>query len=275
MATKYLITASILSLILVSEVQAVDVNVPEYPVPIVTVPAFSWAGLYFGGQIGGFSSKVNSSYLRDQSVGKWIPIRKELFPKLSGFVGGVYAGYNVDIDDGFIIGIDTDIMWSDKKSTKDIKSSRKDKTTVVSEELRITGSTEDLVEENEMMSDQIVHHTLKQKWFGAMRVRIGLSADRIMPYVAGGVAYTQLRNIYEITGDTTSRADDSTDLWHDEKKKMIGYTLGGGIDFAMIDNFIVRAEYRYSDYRKKKLAHERVKINYRTNDFRIGVAYKF
>ncbi|WP_455466537.1 outer membrane protein [Bartonella sp. B39] len=275
MATKYLITASIFSLTLVSAVQAADFTIPEHPVPIVTVPAFSWEGFYFGGQIGGFSSKVNSSYLRDQSVGKWIPIRKELLPKLSGFVGGVYAGYNVDVDNGFIIGIDTDVMWSYKKDTKDIKSPKKDKTAVVSKELRKTGSIENLMEDDRVMPGQVVHHTLKQKWFGAARVRIGFSADHIMPYVAGGIAYTQLRNIYEMTDDTTSRAVISHDLQHDEKKKMIGYTIGGGIDFAMTDNFIVRAEYRYSDYGKKKLANEKVEINYKTNDFRVGVAYKF
>ncbi|MGF7156779.1 outer membrane protein [Bartonella heixiaziensis] len=275
MTTKYLITTSIFALISVSAVQAADVVVPEQPVPVIAAPSFSWSGFYLGGQIGNFSSKINSSYLKDESIGKWIPIGKEFLPKLSGFVGGIYAGYNVDIDNGFIIGIDTDVMWSDKKDKKDIKSPRKDKTTVVPEELGRTSRTEDLVEGNGGMPDQIVHHTLKQKWSGATRVRIGFSADHIMPYVAGGVAYTQLRNIYEMTDDTTSRAAVSSDLLSDEKKKMVGYTLGGGIDFAMTNNFIVRAEYRYSDYGKKKFANEKVEIGYKTNDFRVGVAYKF
>ncbi|UNE54605.1 outer membrane protein [Bartonella machadoae] len=115
-----------------------------------------------------------------------------------------------------------------------------------------------------------ISHTLKQNWAGATRVRIGFAADRFMPYVAGGIAYTQLQ-------DTTSILEYGSGISSktDEKKTMIGYTLAGGVDFAILDNVIVRAEYRYSDFGKKKFANEALEISYKTNDFRVGVAYKF
>ncbi len=118
-------------------------------------------------------------------------------------------------------------------------------------------------------------HTLKQNWAGATRLRIGFAADRIMPYVAGGIAYTQLQDIVSISlkeqdGEAVSRKNLTN-----ETKTMIGYTLGGGIDFAMTDNVLLRAEYRYSGFGKKKFAKEKLEVNYKTNDFRIGVAYKF
>lgn len=118
-------------------------------------------------------------------------------------------------------------------------------------------------------------HTLKQNWAGATRLRIGFAADRIMPYVAGGIAYTQLQDIVSISlkeqdGEAASRKNLTN-----ETKTMIGYTLGGGIDFAMTDNVLLRAEYRYSGFGKKKFAKEKLEVNYKTNDFRIGVAYKF
>ncbi|WP_019220523.1 outer membrane protein [Bartonella senegalensis] len=275
MTTKYLITTSIFSLISISIAQAADVIVPEQPVPVVAVPAFSWTGFYLGGQIGNFSSKTALSYLKDGNTGKWTPVKKDLLPKLSGFVGGIYAGSNFDIDDGFIIGIDTDVMWSGKKNTKTITPP------AVTPEVKLQKSSGDTEETSAAATYETVSHTLKQKWFGATRVKVGFAVERMMPYVAGGVAYTQLQNIFEKEADKTettnktAKAADISDFLHDEKKTMIGYTLGGGVDFAMTDNVIVRAEYRYSDYGKKKFADEKIEMRYKTNDFRVGVAYKF
>lgn len=85
----------------VSVIQAADVIVPhqsEQVIPsVITSPPFSWAGFYFGGQIGGFSSKI-SAMTRDVDIPlypdessknkKWVPVEKQYMPKLSGFIGG-------------------------------------------------------------------------------------------------------------------------------------------------------------------------------------------
>ncbi|VEJ45107.1 outer membrane protein [Bartonella vinsonii] len=272
MTIKYLITTSIFSLTLVSAVQAADIIVPEQSTPVIAVPAFSWTGFYIGGQLGNFSSKTGLSYEEDDKTGKWIPVKKDLLPKLSGFEGGIYAGSNVDIDNGFIIGIDTDVIWSDKKNMKSISSSdveppKESHSEKLGETSRATEHTD--------VHPITVQYTLKQKWAGATRARVGFVVDRMMPYVAGGVVYTQLQNIFALPANTTERAVNLSALVHDEKKTMIGYTLGGGVDFAMTDNVIVRAEYRYSDYGKKKFAQDKIEMSYKTNDFRVGVAYKF
>ncbi|WP_208441454.1 outer membrane protein [Bartonella raoultii] len=273
MTTKYLITTSIFSLALVSAVQAADVTIPEQPVStaaIIPAPPFSWTGFYLGGQIGNFSSKTRASYLEEEKTGKWLPIEKEYLPKLSGFIGGIYAGSNIDINDGFIIGIDTDIIWVNKKDTKEIGSLTESKTEETGKAMRAARSDDPPAE-----SPEVLHHTLKQKWAGATRVKFGLSIDRFMPYVAGGVAYTQLRSIFSKDADVKNKAIDLSNWLEDEKKTMIGYTLGGGVDFAMTDNIIMRAEYRYSDFGKKKFVHDKIEMRYKTNDFRVGVAYKF
>ncbi|EJF92864.1 porin family protein [Bartonella taylorii] len=276
MTTKYLITTSIFSLTLVSAVQAADVTIPEQPVPVITSPAFSWTGFYLGGQIGSFSGKTTLSYLKDKDTGKWTPIDKGLLPKLSGFIGGIYAGSNIDIDNGFIIGVDTDMIWSDKKDTKDIEPPKEKKSRIASEDSEEETSRSIAREDPAAAVKESVQHVLKQKWSGATRVRVGFAIDRVMPYISGGIAYTQLQNTFKLkVADTTSRAIDFSDFLHDEKKTMVGYTFGGGVDFAMADNVIVRAEYRYSDFGKKKFAHEMLEMGYKTNDFRVGVAYKF
>ncbi|WP_375701575.1 outer membrane protein, partial [Bartonella sp. AA81SXKL] len=101
-------------------------------------------------------------------------------------------------------------------------------------------------------------------------------ADRIMPYVAGGVSYAQVQAVSSTK--VTKAADDaeiaSAQLF-DKTKTLVGFTLGGGVDFAMTDNVLLRAEYRYSDFGKKKFEKEGSELSYKTNDFRVGVAYKF
>ncbi len=56
---------------------------------------------------------------------------------------------------------------------------------------------------------------------------------------------------------------------------MVGFTVGGGVDLAMKDNIILRAEYRYSDFGKKQFVKDTGKFSYKTNDFRVGAAFKF
>ncbi|UNE54794.1 outer membrane protein [Bartonella machadoae] len=277
MTTKYFITTFLFSLTLISVVQASDVIIPEQPVPVVAVPAFSWTGLYLGGQIGNFSSKTSASYLRGDNSGKWISFNKEFLPKLSGLVGGIYAGSNVGIDNGFIVGIDTDVIWTGKKNTKDISPqnihSPQENLDRAALEKRSRSTTHQ--HDPNAAGTKAVQYILKQKWTGATRVRVGFPVDHMMPYFAGRIAYAQLQNVFAKAADTTNKAMNLSDFLHDEKKTMIGYTFGGGIDFAMTDNVIMRAEYRYSDYGRKKFANEKIEIGYKTNDFRVGVAYKF
>ncbi len=56
---------------------------------------------------------------------------------------------------------------------------------------------------------------------------------------------------------------------------MEGFILGGGIDFAMTDHILLRAEYRYLDFAKKEFKKDYLKLVYKSNDFRISIAYKF
>ncbi|WP_208442030.1 outer membrane protein [Bartonella raoultii] len=301
MNTKFL-TASVFSFISPSIVQAADVVVPDEPIhpvhvasKIVPSSSFSWAGFYLGGQVGGFSSKASATtrdvniplYPDEESKSKpWVSVEKQYMPELSGFIGGLYAGFNFDVGNNLIIGLDTDIILTKKKDTKtkfqaeesgsdgsgtDTEGTEngKEKKAKFSSGLGggfLRSDPEDKVEKNSLTFT----HTLKQKWTGATRVRVGLSAGRVMPYIAGGVAYGQFEDILStvITGEEPfSKTQDTT-------KAMIGYTLGGGIDFAMTDNLVVRAEYRYSDFGKKKFKDE-IEVKYKTNDFRAGIAYKF
>ncbi|WP_102829804.1 outer membrane protein [Bartonella bovis] len=289
MYMKYLMTVSVFVLLAPSVVQAENSTIPQESMSVVPsviiVPAFSWTGFYFGGQFGVFSSKtdLSSNYLENGNIEKWALIRKDFMPKLSGVVGGFYAGFNVDLSNGFILGVDTDIVLSGKKDIKTINIDNYG----ANEELKnesIIKDCEGMVatfgcsivkdyNENAISGIKFAtyNHTLKQKWVGATRVRIGFGG-RVMPYIAGGISYTQLQGVLLRLSEEQGQIVNDTVR---ETRTMIGYILGAGVDFAMIDNIILRTEYRYSDFGKKKFAKGGVERNYEANNFRVGVAYKF
>ncbi|WP_273759897.1 outer membrane protein [Bartonella sp. ML70XJBT.G] len=263
MNIKSLITTSVVALIAASAVQASDVVIPHEAAPVITAPTFSWTGFYIGAQIGGFSSKID---LKDKD--KDTSVFKDLSPKLSGLIGGFYAGSNFDLGNGIILGVETDMTWSGKKDVRVVAGTETPETKAGTVTPVTVGNST-----NRAAVDVSEGVGFKQKWAGATRVRIGFAAaDRIMPYVAGGVAYTQLEAAHGSVkvGDKTFVAGAS-----DETATMVGFTIGGGIDFAMTDNVLLRAEYRYSDYGKKKFFAEEKEYYFKTNDFRVGVAYKF
>ncbi|MCZ2328627.1 outer membrane protein [Bartonella sp. F02] len=278
MNTKYFPLGAIFSFIFVSVAHASDGVVHSVvhrePIPVAAAPAsFSWTGFYVGAQIGGSSGKSTINNFESNKKNSKKKYEKNdskeiLHPKLSGFLKGGYAGSNIDLADGFIVGVDTDFMWSGSKDTK-----INDCSEFHGPEPLLTAG--DFSKKEVQYYTQTVKHTLKQKWVGATRLRIGFATDRVMPYFAGGVAYTQLRHIIstsvnEKEGPLISNTDSSND-----KKVMVGYTVGAGADFAMTDNVVLRAEYRYSDFGKKKFSDDKVEVAYKTNDFRVGVAYKF
>ncbi|AQX30157.1 outer membrane protein [Bartonella schoenbuchensis] len=287
MYMKYLITVSAFVLLAISTVQAENGTIPQESISVtpsvIVTPSFSWTGFYLGGQIGIFSNKIDlsSGYLKNDDVEKWALIRKDFMPKLSGVVGGFYAGANVSLGNSFIIGVDTDMVLSDKKDIKTVKindygqnEELRNENTARDSEGMVAASDCGIYNENIVSKIKFAtyNHILKQKWAGATRVRVGFAADHVMPYVAGGISYTQLQDVLLRSSQEQGQIVDNT---VGGTGTMIGYTLGAGVDFVMIGNTILRTEYRYSDFGKKQFAKSGVEHSYKTNDFRVGVAYKF
>jgi outer membrane immunogenic protein len=73
---------------------------------------------------------------------------------------------------------------------------------------------------------------------GSIRGRLGYAVDRALFYATGGAAFGGIKNNYFGAGGT----EDS--LTHTR----VGYTVGGGVEYAIDSNWSVRAEYRYTDF---------------------------
>jgi outer membrane immunogenic protein len=82
--------------------------------------------------------------------------------------------------------------------------------------------------------------TAQSKWGGSIRGRLGYAADRALFYVTGGAAFVSNETSIPLTG--ISIGGDDTRL---------GWTVGGGFDYAFPNNWFTGVEYRYSQYESK------------------------
>lgn len=95
---------------------------------------------------------------------------------------------------------------------------------------------------------------VSEDWNGATRARVGYAFDHFLVYGAGGLAYHKVK----VAGDSKSDA---------------GWTVGGGVEYAVTDNLLARVDYRYNDYGKRNFDGGRV--DYTENRVMGGLAYKF
>ena len=106
----------------------------------------------------------------------------------------------------------------------------------------------------------------KNDFLATVRGRVGYAADRWMPYLTGGLAIGDIRT--SVPGFTSS---DTTNA---------GWTIGGGLEAALVGNWTAKAEYLYVDLGKANcgagcgiLAGNSVGLT--TNVVRGGINYRF
>lgn len=227
MKLKSLLLASTVALVAATGAQAADAIVYEEPAPVVVAPSFTWNGAYLGGQIGYGWGKSQVSGDLNGNV------------KPDGFLGGIYAGYNFDLGNSVVLGIDGDVSYNDQSKG----------TNIYFDDVIVGSAKTDL------------------RWSGAVRARAGYAVDRFLPYIAGGVAFGEVKNSVTTIGGFSDS----------ESKTHTGWTAGAGVDYAATDNVILRLEYRYTDYGKKDYSFDGIDVRnkFKTNEVRLGIAYKF
>ncbi|ENT07169.1 outer membrane autotransporter barrel domain-containing protein [Brucella sp. 63/311] len=103
MKLKALLFASTVVLVAATGANAADAVIEQEPAPVVVAPTFTWNGAYLGGQIGYAWGKSHFSY-DSTGLGDIKP---------DGFLGGLYAGYNFDLGNSVVLGIDGDVTYND------------------------------------------------------------------------------------------------------------------------------------------------------------------
>ncbi|WP_230531240.1 outer membrane protein [Microvirga roseola] len=107
-------------------------------------------------------------------------------------------------------------------------------------------------------------------YFGTIRARLGVAFDRALVYGTGGFAYGDIGG---------NRAYDPVLGYHRDNSTNGGWTLGGGVEYAVTDNFTAKVEGLYVDLdTKSNYALGEIVGTRRDTEFgvvRAGVNYKF
>ena len=106
----------------------------------------------------------------------------------------------------------------------------------------------------------------RDSWLGTVRGRLGFAADRFMPYVTAGGAF----------GDIKA----STPGFPGASATNAGWTVGGGLEFALLPNWTAKAEYLYVDLGSFNCgiscgAAAIDNVSFRTSLIRGGINYRF
>ncbi|MFZ0847477.1 MAG: porin [Pseudolabrys sp.] len=108
-------------------------------------------------------------------------------------------------------------------------------------------------------------------WLGTVRAKIGITSDRLLGFVTGGLAYGQVRlsssanwadtNVYSNAGcgsgppcTGAGLTNGVTGAWSGSTTQTkTGWALGGGFNYALTDNFYIKTEGIYYDLGKSSL----------------------
>ena len=153
----------------------------------------------------------------------------EFNASVDGFVGGGQIGYNFQFDN-IVTGVEGDLGYLGVEG-RDLSNLDTDT------RLRTAGGL-----------------------YGTLRGRLGFAADNMLFYATGGLIFADLGSeVYHDSPGVSLRSDDTG--------TRLGWTAGGGIEWAFSDEWSFKAEYLYYDLGSETVRGER------TPSF--GVTYPF
>lgn len=109
-----------------------------------------------------------------------------------------------------------------------------------------------------------MNDTIGIDYFGTVRGRVGADFDGILPYLTGGLAYGQ--------GTISSPAMGGSD-----SQFHTGWTLGGGVEFALDQNVSIRTEYLFTELGPQTYTINGAPVDsgYRFHTIRAGANFSF
>ena len=250
-------------------------DLPVKAPPIVAAPAaWNWTGFYAGVSLGGRWSDPtwNTSAIGGPAPGQLRPADPATssmnFDSSTFRVGG-YLGYNWQFTPQWLVGLEGDLAWGDSSKTNGgVPGSFGGTPGFGSAPPAATGVDSSWVKEN---------------WDASIRARLGfLVTPTWLIYATGGVAFQDVEVGASCTGTGPSWCGPARN--ESISSVRTGWTIGGGVEAMVWQNWLARVEYRYSDYGSidhtffsvPSTADEVVSsVKLRTNTVLGGIAYKF
>ncbi|WP_246018274.1 outer membrane protein [Pelagibacterium montanilacus] len=201
------LTPMVIVLAATGAVQAAD---PILPIPapapqmLAPTPVHDWSGAYLGGVAGFGAGEATFVDGDGDAVGD-----QSLFDDLSGFSGGVTAGYAFQTG-ALVFGLEGDILIGGPSQTEEI-----------------TGDTEGEI-------------TYGLDYHGSLRGRVGYAFDGVLPYLTGGLAFGGGTFDEDLTGE-------GGDIDESYSGSHLGWTAGAGVEVMATDQISLKGEYLYTD----------------------------
>ncbi len=177
-----------------------------------------------------------------------VPINPDL--NKTGFKGGLLTGYNYQMA-SVVLGLEADVGFGN------------------------TSGTVNSANPAFALSEWRVENAFTQKLNAHIRGRLGYVWGSALLYAAGGFATTS--GDLNITGYCP---DTPPYVYHGNVKHSLqGYTLGAGVEHALANNILLRAEYLFDDFGKKTYSagqpwQDRI-VSLQTHTIRAALSYKF
>jgi outer membrane immunogenic protein len=186
----------------------------------------------------GFYAGIDAGAIFGQAKANVIGINNHQSYNSTGFIGGAHAGYNAQFDGGFVVGLETDFNFSTLSKTS-----------------------------NAVIDGVGLTSKFKNDWQGSTRARLGYAIDNILPYITGGVAYGDQKWTVALGGIGNAKISDSR----------VGWTIGGGVEYGITQNWIARGEVRYTDYGQDSTNVQGVNVKTKFDNITttLGTSYKF
>lgn len=193
---------------------AMAADLPSYKAPPPPPPppaVFDWTGYHIGvsgGYGGGSANYLSNIYAFNVAAPAIAWNNVPSSQGTTGFVVGVQSGANWQLPNNFVVGYESDFNYADVSSNN---------------------------------SSGVWGGGLRSRlrWFGTERLRFGYAFGRFLPYLTGGLIYGQLfSNGVDNVGGLLFPTNVS--------KWQAGWTVGAGLEWAVLDHVSVKAEYLYS-----------------------------
>lgn len=228
---NFLIAATTVMALSAGSASAADIAARPYTkAPPIIAPAFSWTGWYVGLNAGGAFDDHHSATPSGLFPTNF-PAAPAASLNRSGFTGGGQIGYNWQFD-RTVLGLEADFNYIDfghKSST----------TSGLPATPFGFGAAPNIFSYN----------VSKMNFLGTVRGRLGYTFDHALFYVTGGLAYTDKSSHDSVTFTNAGGAQYAN--FAGNSSNNVGYTVGGGLEYAWTNNWSVKAEYLFVDLGKK------------------------
>ena len=174
---------------------------------VVLSPAgYDWSGVYVGATVGyAFGTQIHCDFGTPQC-----PPPGDEFPEIpiDGIMGGVTVGYNHQLSNNIVVGVEGDFNIGDNRGT--------------------SGDTDDFG----CGTDECISEL---EWYATARVRAGYAINNILPFATAGIAVSRVFGAVDQPDDPTA-AGSAT---------LVSFVAGGGVEVGLTQDVSVKLDGMY------------------------------